>query len=235
MSHMDSDTQTFAHAVSERGWAITPPVLSAGQVSSLRADLETVTPDGRGGARNLLEQASIAALAASCTVRSFAAAVLGSNAFAVRALLFDKTPTANWKVSWHQDLSIPTRTREDVDGYGPWSEKAGVPHVQPPVAILERMLAVRLHLDPSCADNGPVRVLSGSHRLGRLAGAQIDSLRAQHDEIECLVAEGGILAFRPLLLHASAPARAPLHRRVIHIEYAAAELLSPLEWHRRIA
>ena len=136
---------------------------------------------------------------------------------------------------WHQDLTIPTSTQIDVPGYGPWTEKAGVPHVQPPVNILSEMLAVRLHLDPSGSDNGPVRVLNGTHRNGRLSSTQINALRANETETECVVVEGGILAFRPLLLHASAPALVPRHRRVIHIEYAAVELAPPLEWHRRVA
>lgn len=92
------------------------------------------------------------------------------------------------------------------------------------------MLAVRLHRDPSGLDNGPGRVLDG-----RLSGSQIDALRSSECETECVVAEGGILAFRPLLLHASAPALVPRHRRVIHLEYADAELAPPLEWHRRVA
>jgi hypothetical protein len=45
-----------------------------------------------------------------------------------------------------------------------------------------------------------------------------------------LVDEGGILAFRPLILHASAPASVPGHRRVLHIEFDASELAPPLEW-----
>ena len=232
---MAADALTFARSIAVRGWAISPPVLSAGQVDTLRDEVASVATDGRGGARNLLELPSIAAIAIAPEVCAFVVPVLGDNAFAVRALLFDKTPAANWKVIWHQDLTIPTRAKAEVPGYGPWTEKAGVPHVQPPVSILTDMLAVRLHLDPSGPDNGPVRVLDGTHRHGRLSGAQIDALRASENEIECVVAEGGILAFRPLLLHASAPALAPRHRRVIHIEYAAVELAPPLQWHRRVA
>jgi len=38
----------------------------------------------------------------------------------------------------------------------------------------------------------------------------------------------------PLILHASSKAVSPSHRRVIHIEYAGAELPGGLEWHTRI-
>src|SRR5215472_2621390 len=97
------------------------------------------------------------------------------------------------------------------------------------------MLAVRLHLDPCTVDNGPVRVIDGTHRLGRLAPDAIDRIRAERNESICLAAEAAVLAFRPLLLHASSPAARPTHRRVIHIEYAAQALASPLAWHRQVA
>ena len=232
---MDSEKTSFAGAIADRGWAVTPPVADIATVSVLRKESAGFATDGRGGARNLLESPRVRAFAASEAVRSFAKAVLGDPCFAVRALLFDKTPAANWKVVWHQDLTVATRDRVDVAGYGPWTDKSGVPHVQPPVTILEQMLAIRLHLDPCGSDNGPVRVLDGSHRLGRLSGTAIDELRRRQHATDCLVEEGGILAFRPLILHASAPARVPGHRRVLHIEFASCELAPPLEWHRRVA
>lgn len=155
----DPETSSFANGIADRGWAVTRPILDDATIVALRAEVAPLAVDGRGGARNLLENARVRALAASNTVRQFASAVLGDQCFAVRALLFDKTPAANWKVVWHQDLTIPTQHRADVPGYGPWTDKAGVPHVQPPVAILEEMLAIRLHLDPCGVANGPVRVL----------------------------------------------------------------------------
>lgn len=229
------DLTTFATAIEERGWATTPPVFSDEDVLALRDAVAPLAVDGRGGARNLLAHAPVRALATSHAVRSIASAVLGDACFAVRAILFDKTPVANWKVVWHQDLTIATRQRVDIPGFGPWTEKAGVTHVQPPVAVLEQMLAVRVHLDACGPDNGPVRVIDGSHRHGRLSATQIDMLRRSEVERDCLVEQGAILAFRPLILHASAPAIAPAHRRVIHIEYAAYELPLPLEWYERVA
>lgn len=65
----------------------------------------------------------------------------------------------------------------------------------------------------------------------RLSGAAIDTWRTQHVAQECIAERGDVLAMRPLLLHASSPAASPQHRRVVHIEYAAAELPGDLEWH----
>jgi ectoine hydroxylase-related dioxygenase (phytanoyl-CoA dioxygenase family) len=226
---------SFQQSIGAAGWAVTEPVVDTPTITELRECVAPLAQAGRGGARNLLDEPRIATLAASTALRQFATAVLGHACFAVRALFFDKTPDANWKVVWHQDLTVATQKRCNVANYGPWTEKAGVPHVQPPTDILEHMLAVRLHLDPCTIDTGPVRVISGTHRLGRLAAEAIDRIRADQAESLCLAAEGAILAFRPLLLHASSPATRPAHRRVIHIEYAARDLAPPLVWHRRVA
>lgn len=239
MSLRPTEQQALAAAIARDGWAVTPPLVPQLEVDALVAALEPLASDARGGVRNLLDAVpaapAVRTLAASPAVRSVAEAVLGPACFAVRALLFDKTPGANWKVAWHQDLTIAVRARATVAGYGPWSDKAGVPHVQPPAELLERMLAVRVHLDDCGPGNGPVRVISGSHRAGRLSGAAIDAWRAGAAAVDCLAERGAILAFRPLILHASSPATAPAHRRVVHLEFAAEALDPPLEWHAQVA
>ena len=238
MSLSAIEQSQFLATIEREGWAVTSPVLPQLEVDRLIAELEPVVAgkEGRGGVRNLLDLSpAVRTLAASAPIRSVAEAVLGAHCFAVRAILFDKTSLANWKVVWHQDLTIAVRAQVKVHGFGPWSEKDGIPHVQPPESLLERMLAVRLHLDDSGPDNGPVRVLPGSHRVGRLSAAAIDHWRNARDEVPCLAERGSILAFRPLLLHASSPAETASHRRVIHIEFAAEELPEPLAWHDRVA
>jgi ectoine hydroxylase-related dioxygenase (phytanoyl-CoA dioxygenase family) len=226
----------FALAVERDGWAVTPPVVPQLEVDRLITELEPLATEGRGGVRNLLESSSaVRALATSPAVRSAAEAVAGADCFAVRALLFDKTPDANWRVVWHQDLTIAVRAHVQVDGFRSWSEKAGVPHVQPPEELLERMVAVRIHLDDCGADNGPVRVIPGSHRVGRLSPAALDAWVGGASEVPCIARRGAIVAFRPLLLHASSPATSPAHRRVVHIDFAAEELPPPMEWHSRVA
>ena len=229
------DLLSFRRSIDTAGWAVTDPVLDSATIAALRDCVAPFAQASRGGARNLLDDPRIATLASTPTLRRFACAVLGDSCFAVRALFFDKTPGANWKVIWHQDLTVAARRRVDVPGYGPWTEKGGVPHVQPPVDVLEKMLAMRVHLDPCTEENGPVRVIDGTHRLDRLSPETIDQFRAQRPASACLAAEGALLALHPLLLHASSPAERPAHRRVIHIEYAARPLAAPLVWHRQVA
>jgi ectoine hydroxylase-related dioxygenase (phytanoyl-CoA dioxygenase family) len=183
----------------------------------------------RYAVRNLLRLSKVRELADSQAIRSIVDAVLGLGARVVRGLLFDKTPEANWKVAWHQDLSIAVRERRETPGYGPWSIKAGVQHVQPPAKVLENMLTIRLHLNDCGDDNGALRVIPGSHAYGVLDAQQVERLREQPAHT-CIVGAGGTLVMRPLILHASSSASAPRHRRVIHLKFAAIELSGGLEW-----
>jgi ectoine hydroxylase-related dioxygenase (phytanoyl-CoA dioxygenase family) len=150
----------------------------------------------------------------------------------VRGLFFDKTPTANWNLPWHQDLTIAVRTRRDVPGFRPWTLKGGIPHVHAPADLLGRMVTIRIHLDDCGPQSGPLRVLPGSHASGKLDPGAIATWpsRTGMPAVDVLVPAGGAVIMRPLLLHASASGTDPGHRRVIHLEYAAEELPGGLEW-----
>lgn len=223
--------QEFSTMLRDAGWSTTGPRIDSGRIDGLSAAIDAISAEGnRGGIRNLLELSPVRELAKCSPVRGLAEAVLGRDCVAVRGLFFDKTPGANWKVAWHQDLTIAVTERIELTGYGPWSEKAGVLHVQPPAVILERMLAIRVHLDPCGDENGPVRVLPGTHRSGKLDPNQINAYRERIEPVECLVDRGGILAFHPLLLHSSSPASRPERRRVIHLEFASCRLPDGLSW-----
>ena len=227
----------LADQLATEGYAIVPHAIDARTIDDVTSALAPLGAAARerGGVRHLLRTVpAVRALARSAPVRAIAEAARGPSAFCVRGILFDKTPDANWKVIWHQDLTIAVAERADVAGFGPWSEKAGVAHVQPPAALLDRMVAVRVHLDDCTESNGPVRVLPGSHRAGRLAASAIEEWRARVEEVVCLLPRGGILAFHSLLLHASSPATTPAHRRVVHLEFAADELPAGLAWHDRV-
>jgi ectoine hydroxylase-related dioxygenase (phytanoyl-CoA dioxygenase family) len=149
----------------------------------------------------------------------------------VRALYFDKSPQRNWLVSWHQDLTLAVHARIETPGFGPWSTKQGVPHVQPPVEFLAQMLTVRLHFDDTDESNGALRVLPGSHRLGRLSPARIREICLGQSPVLCRAAAGDALLMRPLLLHASSRSQSSRPRRVLHLEYASFALPNGLAWH----
>ncbi len=156
--------------------------------------------------------------------------ILGDAAFAVRALLFDKTPEANWGVPWHQDLTIAVRERHDAPGFGPWTVKAGITHVRPPVAVLQRMVTLRVHLDDCDESQGPLQVLPGSHREGMVGAEATRNWLELVRPVTCLAARGSVVLMRPMILHASSSAESPRRRRVIHLEYAADPLPGGLNW-----
>jgi hypothetical protein len=191
----------------------------------------TAPEDDRRKAGLRLDLPAISGLVAfvrSSSVRRLVEPVLGSGVFVVRALLFDKVAEANWKVPWHRDRTIAVRRRVDAAGYGPWSTKEGIPHVEPPRNVLDGMLVLRLHMDDCDADNGPLRVISGSHRDADLACGDLGRVPTV-----CGAPAGSALLLRPLLLHASSPALSPRHRRVLHLEFAVTELPGGLEWRER--
>jgi Phytanoyl-CoA dioxygenase (PhyH) len=223
-----NDLLAMNHDVEQHGFAIVSRVIDVDEQRELVSALGPVASAGR---RGLLALPAVAELARSTKLLAFVRPHLHSEPFPVRALYFDKSSDTNWLVPWHQDLTLALRARADVTGFGPWSMKDGVPHVQAPVALLQQMLTVRLHLDDADGSNGALRVLPGSHRLGRLSADCIQRLRGEHSDFLCIVSAGDAVLMRPLLLHASGRSASKHHRRVLHIEYAAFTLPDELHWH----
>lgn len=223
------------------GFAVVSSVLPAAECDALAVELSALLeeqrrsiPKARGGLRNVLRVSPrAAAVALSENFTSIINSLIGGSAFPVRAILFDKTDGANWGVPWHQDLAIAVAARVETPGFGPWSVKDGIVHVQPPQHILANMVTIRLHLDDCAADNGALRVLPGSHLDGELSAEAISDWASRLAAVTCEIPQGGALLMRPLLLHASSPAKNPSHRRVLHVEYAATDLPNGLKWSER--
>lgn len=238
MSESESVVNQLGRIVGRDGFAVVPRAADEEELSALCRALDAVGEgEGvrrRGGVyavRNLLETVPrVAEFAASPRVRALVGGVLGPGCFAVRGILFDKTREAAWKVAWHQDLTVAVRARRDAEGFRNWTEKAGVAHVQPPDEILARMLTLRLHLDECGDENGPLKVVPGSHLSGRLSAAEAERLVRERPPVTCLVPRGGALLMRPLLLHSSPTPTRPGRRRVVHLEFAAEPLPGGLEW-----
>jgi hypothetical protein len=148
----------------------------------------------------------------------------------VRAILFDKSAANNWALGWHQDRTIAVRARVDVAGFGPWSVKAGMVHVEPPFALIEGMRTIRVHLDPVPADNAPLLVAPGSHRLGRIAERELAGVVERCGVAACLAEAGDVWVYATPIVHASAAARGERHRRVLQVDFSGAELPGGLEW-----
>jgi hypothetical protein len=217
----------MSQSLSPNGFEIVLGVLREEEVNGLITALGPVNGAGR---RGLLDTPMVAKLASSAQLLDLVRPHLKSEPRPVRGIYFDKSPETNWLVAWHQDLTLAVRSRVDVPGFGPWSTKDGVPHVQAPVELLEQMLTVRLHLDDCDETNGALRVIPGSHSYGRLSAERIEQLREQNSEFVCRVSAGDALVMSPLLLHASSRSLSTRHRRVLHIEYASFSLPAELQW-----
>lgn len=212
------------------GWTRVATGIDADFLARLRAEAFT---GGAAGSRCLLDLPAVRAAALALKDELISAAHLPSGAVAIQAIAFDKTPDTNWKVAWHQDLMFPFAAAVVAPGFDLPARKDGVDFARPPLAVLQDLLAVRLHLDPCDATNGPLRVSPGSHRHGLIPSGECAARARLGGETACLAAEGEALLMRPLLLHASSQATVPGHRRVLHFVYHSGSAI-PETWHRAL-
>ncbi|MCG2841808.1 phytanoyl-CoA dioxygenase family protein [Sandaracinobacter sp. RS1-74] len=148
----------------------------------------------------------------------------------VRAVLFDKTPSANWALAWHQDRTICVKQRMEVEGFGPWTNKRGMQHVAPPFELLACMITLRVHLDDVSADNAPLLIAPGSHAIGRVPVNDYAAVVDRCGQFACLAEAGDIWAYATPILHASEAARVTGRRRVLQVDYSTNLLPGGLEW-----
>lgn len=214
-------------AIGDAGFAILPPLFSHEYLDELLQEIDEAAPRrSRAGIRHALRLPAVAAVAREPQMIEVAREVLGGEAFPFRATLFDKSPAANWLVVWHQDRALPLRERVEVPGWGPWSVKDGVNYAHAPAAALNQVLALRLSLDDSTPRNGPLRILPRTHMLGVLNEDSIHELAMRISPVDCVVDKGGAVAMRPLVVHASSKSQVEMPRRVLHIEYAASDVIA---------
>lgn len=230
---------SYVDKVARDGFATLERLLDQETVDTLIHDLSAARINTHGsqrggltfGLRDLLNVVPATRdLANSDSLKSIVASLIGGEPRVVRAIYFDKHKDANWKVAWHQDLTIAVRKRVETEGFGPWSSKAGITHVQPPVSVLNNIISLRVHLDDTDETNGALRVIPGSHLHGRLDANQIQQWKSLETVVTCSVRSGGVMLMKPLLLHSSLPSLHPEHRRVLHFEYASRDLPNGLEW-----
>jgi hypothetical protein len=222
-------------ALDRDGFVVVPGVFTPAEATTIADELSAALAagDGRPGlrsggravvaARNVLELYPRAATVwRRGPLVELLGEVLGSRFGLVRVLFFDKPPDRTWALAWHKDLTVAVRdyTLPSQQFRKP-TLKAGVPHVEAPCALLERMLTLRIHLDDVTDENGPLRIVPGSHRSGKEAAAS----PAEPAVIRCR--RGDVLAMRPLVSHSSGASTPGTrrHRRVLPLEFAGCEKL----------
>lgn len=230
---------TMTKTFTDEGYSLRKGVLNGTQLDNILASIEDAKASAgirkRGAGvfamRHLLKEVSeVRELAESATILNMVKDILGPEAFPVRAVLLDNDPDASWYMNWHQDLHIGVKKRIESPGFGTWSVKNGILHVQPPVEYLSRMLTVRIHLDDCMPQDGALEVIPSSHYTGVVSKKRIDELDAKGAFQVCAAKSGDVLLMRPLLVHRSSAASDEGHRRIIHIEYTSKLLPDGLEW-----
>lgn len=211
------------------GFTLLRKVLDTPQVAATRAQL-TETTTRSGGTRCLLDASWCLALAEQLQNHHLLQPLLGAWAVAVQCTYFEKSRLCNWLVSMHQDRSIPVAKKVNRRELTGWSEKEGQLFVHAPLPLLEQLVAVRLHLDDCGAEDGPLRVVPGSHRSGLLADADIACWRQEKGESICEAHAGDALVLSPLLLHASSKAAGSSRRRVLHFVFGPRQPGHSLTW-----
>lgn len=185
----------------------------------------------RGGIRRIEQLApQVASLAKSSEIIAIARNYLSGQPELVRAIYFDKSPDNNWYVTWHQDRTVAVSNKFDADGWGPWSIKSDVWHVQPPLDVLKEMVTIRVHLDNTTISNGCLKIISGSHSSGILTTEEMQDKVQQDQAVYCEVPAGGAVIMRPHILHSSGKSIAPIPRRILHFEYSSYKLPEGITW-----
>jgi ectoine hydroxylase-related dioxygenase (phytanoyl-CoA dioxygenase family) len=187
----------FAHA----GVAVVEYALTSADLVAMDAMFPKLGARTAGARADAFTPEARGFFAAHAGLLELAGRLLDAPAELTRLQAFDKSPAANWFVPWHQDRAEDGRERD--------------------VGVLERTIALRVHLDDCDESNGPLEVVPGSHVHGRLEAGAVATLVAAIPSRLCLAVRGDIVAMRPLLLHRSQRARVPAARRVVHMEFAA--------------
>ncbi len=223
----------MAGTFKELGYAMIPSLFDVTECARLTTFTDQLALSG-AGSRNLLNTEWCQEAATAIRQHPSVATLLPDNSACTQCTLFRKDSERNWGVPYHQDLSIPVWEKVEHRACAGWAEKEGILYVQPPVEVLATLVAVRVQLDVGLSEAGPLRVLPGTHRLGRINDEDVVALQARNREVECAVPQGGALALSPLLLHASSKIRGPSVRRVLHFLFGPRELPYGLRWNAAV-
>jgi hypothetical protein len=174
---MQLAAQNVAQTLANDGYVVIPNVLSSPEVHQVAHTIGGTLCD-KAGTRRMLDLPWCARLGAKVADEPRLREILPTSLRPVQCTLFAKTADSNWLVSMHQDLSIPVAERIESLACSGWSQKQDGIFVQPPISVLESVFAVRLHLDEGHQRNGALRVVPGSHLLGRLTSDKASRARA---------------------------------------------------------
>ncbi len=171
------------------------------------------TPPSRAGNRALLLQPWCKALA----VRLMSRLPQLSRLVAVQCTLFEKSAALNWLVAPHQDLSVPAAMNSATGR----TARDGLRIARADAGTLAASVVIRVHLDDCGANDGPLRMVLGTHRNGVLTQDKI-SASVHTKPVDLQIANSGdAWMMSPLLIHASSKASGNSRRRVLHFLFTS--------------
>jgi Protein involved in biosynthesis of mitomycin antibiotics/polyketide fumonisin len=217
-------------SLTQKGYEIIENVYAEKEVNEILNLIESTGIDNKFGVREfLVEHPEIAEKVFTERLIKIIERISPRCKKAIKSIYFDKPPSANWIVNWHQDLTINLTDKKEVENFKNWRVKNNRVIVQPTIELLENIFTIRIHLDDCTRENGALRIIEKSHKKGII---QIKDWIKNKDGIEriCEVQKGGILVMKPLTLHASKRTENQKNRRVIHIEFTDQELPIGLNW-----
>jgi ectoine hydroxylase-related dioxygenase (phytanoyl-CoA dioxygenase family) len=147
----------------------------------------------------------------------------------VRSVFFQKPNSNNWHVPLHQDKLVQVSHKIELPGFGPWSVKNNINHVQPTPEIMNQVISLRIHLSDCSANDGPLEIIPNSHLTN------YEPLYENSQSTEITGEAGSLLIFSPLCWHKSKKCKSNSQRAVLHMEISKGSLPEKLSWNTQIA
>ena len=229
------DFSIYNKEIEDNGFAIIPKVYTEAEITAIGEIISSNNnhnPNFRKSAglfaiRQLFKETpQVVPVIINKDLNALVKQLFGPEYFIVKSIYFDKPGNSNWFVAYHQDLTISVLQKIETPGYINWTVKNGQYAVQPPTAVLHDNYTLRIHLDDTDENNGALKVMPGTHKMGILRAENINP----NNEIFCRVPAGGVMIMKPLLMHASERTVNNKNRRIIHIEISRTSLPEGLNW-----
>jgi ectoine hydroxylase-related dioxygenase (phytanoyl-CoA dioxygenase family) len=222
-----------AEELNQNGFAIMAGVYSSVEINAINEQIHLIHGNKPlFGERQFLQRTpGLLELLLSESMRKLINEV-APKSFFIKSIYFDKPPASNWRVNWHQDLTIYVQEKIETLGFKNWTKKNGEFGVQPPTEYLGNIVALRIHLDDTDETNGALKVIPHSHSVGVLRSQTVSF--TDSDSVTCSVPAGGVMLMKPLLFHSSSRTTTEKQRRVIHLELCSLELPEKLEWSQKV-
>jgi ectoine hydroxylase-related dioxygenase (phytanoyl-CoA dioxygenase family) len=219
-------TEAQREYFNEQGYLVIEDVFSPAEVENLRRSADALSAQAQGltestdrfklkafdNGGNLVQQVAEPheldgtwmALARDNRLLDIVEGLLGPNIQLYYSMLMMKPPREGFKAPWHQDFAFFVHNRADI-------------------------LACMVAIDDATLENGCLRVIPGSHKLGLLnhfkdgqfTGILQDTAAFDDPDKQAVlpVKAGGVLLWHCLTLHSSQPNRSERPRRAIVLEY----------------